>query len=97
MISPPPTKRTAAVGFAFRATAACPGRPRFSHPMVLNQQAATPAASFHEQRAATSAPPKSASQQPCSATIKRGVAHSSKIGRHLHEPASANEPAIIRP
>ncbi|KAL5978404.1 hypothetical protein ACLOJK_029521 [Asimina triloba] len=25
------------------------------------------------------------------------VAHSSKIGRHLHEPASADEPAIIRP
>ncbi|KAL5988649.1 hypothetical protein ACLOJK_026747 [Asimina triloba] len=24
---PPPTKRTTAVGFAFRATAACPGRP----------------------------------------------------------------------
>ncbi|KAL5979313.1 hypothetical protein ACLOJK_019211 [Asimina triloba] len=25
------------------------------------------------------------------------VAHSSKIGRHLHEPASADESAIIRP
>ncbi|KAL6003853.1 hypothetical protein ACLOJK_004399 [Asimina triloba] len=67
---------------------------------AVDQQIQDPscrAASFHEQRAATSAPPKSASQQPCSATIKRGVAYSSKIGRHLHEPASANEPAIIQP
>ncbi|KAL5985284.1 hypothetical protein ACLOJK_027265 [Asimina triloba] len=67
---------------------------------VVDQQIQDPsrrATSFHEQRAATGTAPKSASQQPCSATIKRGVAHSSNIGRHLHEPASANEPVIIQP